>query len=105
MPALFIDYPDLEQEREIVRARVPEIPARLLAQVVGFVQSLRRLDIRKPPSIGETLDWARALVVLNAEELEASLVEETLSLILKHQEDLQKVKGEIHRLTRQSAAS
>lgn len=102
---LFIDYPDLEQEREIVRARVPEIPARLLAQVVSFVQSLRRLDIRKPPSIGETLDWARALVVLNAEELEASLVEETLSLILKHQEDLQKVRGEIHRLTRQAAAS
>jgi MoxR-like ATPase len=100
---LFIDYPGLEQEREIVRARVPEIPARLLAQVVGFVQSLRRLEIRKPPSIGETLDWARALVVLNAQELEASLVEETLSLILKHQEDLQKVRGEIHRLARQAA--
>lgn len=100
---LFIDYPGLEQEREIVRARVPEISARLLAQVVGFVQSLRRLEIRKPPSIGETLDWARALVVLNAQELEASLVEETLSLILKHQEDLQKVRGEIHRLARQAA--
>lgn len=101
---LFIDYPDLEQEREIVRARVPEIPPRLLAQVVGFVQSLRRLDVRKPPSIGETLDWARALVVLNSEELEPSLVEETLSLILKHQEDLQKVRADIHRLTRQAAA-
>lgn len=101
---LFIDYPDLDQEREIVRARVPEIPPRLLAQVVGFVQSLRRLDVRKPPSIGETLDWARALVVLNSQELEASLVEETLSLILKHQEDLQKVRGEIHRLTRQAAS-
>ncbi len=101
---LFIDYPDLEQEREIVRARVPDIPPRLLAQVVGFVQSLRRLDIRKPPSIGETLDWARALVVLNSEVLDPSLVEETLSLILKHQEDLQKVRGDIHRLTRQVAA-
>lgn len=101
---LFIDYPDLEREKEIVKARVPEIPPRLLAQVVNFVQSLRRLDVRKPPSIGETLDWARALVVLNCEELEPSLVEETLSLILKHQEDLQKVKGEIHRLTRQAVA-
>ncbi|MEJ5376218.1 MAG: MoxR family ATPase [bacterium] len=101
---LFIDYPDLEREREIVRARVPEIPPRLLAQVVSFVQSLRKLDIRKPPSIGETLDWARALVVLNSEELDPSLVEGTLSLILKHQEDLQKVRGDIHRLTRQAAA-
>jgi MoxR-like ATPase len=100
---LYIDYPDMEQESEIVRARVPEIHSRLLAQVVGFVQSLRRLDIRKPPSIGETLDWARALVLLNAEELEPALVEETLSLILKHQEDLQKVRSDIHRLTRQVA--
>ncbi len=101
---LFIDYPDLEREREIVRARIPEIPPRLLAQVVSFVQSLRKLDIRKPPSIGETLDWARALVVLNSEELDPSVVEGTLSLILKHQEDLQKVRGDIHRLTRQAAA-
>ncbi|MGQ9859140.1 MAG: AAA family ATPase [Thermodesulfobacteriota bacterium] len=101
---LYIDYPGAEQERQIVRTRVPELADRLLGQVVAFVQNLRKMDVRKAPSIGETIDWARALVVLNVEELEASLVEETLSLILKHQEDLRRVRPDLHRLTRQAVA-
>lgn len=102
---LYMDYPSPEQERQIVEAKIPNISQRLVGQVVSFVQALRKMDIRKPPSIGEALDWAKALVVLSAEELEASVVEETLNIILKHHEDLRKLKQEVHRLTRQAVAS
>lgn len=102
---LYMDYPSPEQERQIVEAKIPNISQRLVGQVVSFVQALRKMDIRKPPSIGEALDWAKALLVLSAEELEASVVEETLNIILKHHEDLRKLKQEVHRLTRQAVAS
>jgi MoxR-like ATPase len=101
---VFMDYPTPEQEREIIRARIPDVPPRLLAQVVSFVQNLRKMDMRKPPSIGETLDWARALVLLSAEQLDPGLVEQTLNFILKHQEDLRRTREDIHRLTRQAIA-
>jgi MoxR-like ATPase len=101
---LFIDYPGPDQERRIVGARVPEISQRLAGQVVAFVQRLRGLEIKKLPSIGETLDWARALVLLNAQDLDPALVADTLNFLLKHEEDLQKVRPDLHRLVRQAAA-
>jgi MoxR-like ATPase len=101
---LFIDYPGPDQERQIVNARVPEISNRLVGQVVAFVQGLRSMDLRKLPSIAETLDWARALVVLNAQELDPVVVTDTLNLVLKHQEDLQKVHTDLHRIVRQAVS-
>jgi MoxR-like ATPase len=101
---LFIDYPQADQERQIVRARVPELPDRLVAHVVAFIQGLRQMDLRKLPSIGETLDWARALVVLNAQDLDPALVGDTLNLVLKHQEDVQRVRPDLHRAVHQAVS-
>jgi uncharacterized protein with von Willebrand factor type A (vWA) domain len=71
---------------------VPGIPARLAAQAAAFVQRLRGLDLAKPPGVAETIDWARALEALGAEELEPEIVESTLGSVLKHHEDLQAVR-------------
>jgi MoxR-like ATPase len=92
--ALFhwIDHPSLEREVEIVQLQVPGIPARLAAQAAAFVQRLRGLDLAKPPGVAETIDWARALEALGAEELEPEIVESTLGSVLKHHEDLQAVR-------------
>jgi MoxR-like ATPase len=84
---LFIGYPDRERELAIVRARVPGIAEALARQVVAAIGRIRSLDLRKPPSLGETLDWARSLAVLNAEALSKDLVEQTLGVVLKHQAD------------------
>lgn len=83
----WIDYPSLEKERAIVAAKVPEASDLLSRQVVVFVQELRRLDLYKQPGVAETLDWAQALVALDAHELTASNVEDTLGAILKYQDD------------------
>src|SRR5262245_28952933 len=85
---LHIDFPDAEREREIVRMRLPGIDQRLLAQLVGLVQQVRALDLKKKPSVSETIDWARALLVLNASALDESLVRDTLNLILKYEGDV-----------------
>jgi MoxR-like ATPase len=87
---LFIDYPSLEQELAIVRLKVPELALQLARQVVELVQRLRRLDLKKQPSISETLDWARALVALNAQHLDRKTLESTLTVLLKHEADLQR---------------
>ncbi len=87
---LFIDYPSLEQELAIVRLKVPELAPQLARQVVELVQRLRRLDLKKQPSISETLDWARALVALNAQHLDCKTLESTLTVLLKHEADLQR---------------
>ena len=89
---LFIDYPDLEAELAVVRLKVPELNPKLARQAVDFVQRLRRGDMRKSPSISETLDWAHALVALNASSLDKDTLEDTLSVLLKHEADLQKAK-------------
>jgi len=89
---LYIDYPTLEQELAIVRLRVPELPAQLARQAVELVQNLRTIDLRKLPSISETLDWAKVLVTLNAKNLDEKTLETTLSVLLKHESDLEKVK-------------
>ncbi len=89
---LFIGYPTVEQELSVVRLKVPELNAKLARQAVELVQALRDLDLRKSPSISETLDWAKSLVALNAKALDATTLETTLSVLLKHESDLQKVR-------------
>lgn len=89
----WIDYPSLEKEQDIVRARLPEAPEKLSKQVVAFAQELRRLDLYKLPGVAETLDWATALVALDQTELSADAVEDTLGAILKYQDDIAQVKG------------
>jgi len=89
---LYIGYPNNEQELAVVRLKVPELNAKLAQQAVSLVQKLRDLDLRKSPSISETLDWAKSLVALNAKSLDAKILEETMSVLLKHESDLQKVR-------------
>jgi MoxR-like ATPase len=90
----WIDYPDAETERRIVTAKLPEVPARLAAQVTAFVQELRTAELYKTAGVSETLDWAAALVALDRDELDAGTVDETLGILLKNQEDIQAVRGE-----------
>lgn len=89
---LFIGYPNVEQELAVVRLKVPELNPKLAQQAVELVQRLRDLDLRKSPSISETLDWAKSLVALNAKQLDARTLENTMSVLLKHESDLQKVR-------------
>ena len=89
---LFIGYPSIEQELAVVRLKVPELSPKLARQAVELVQSLRTMDLRKSPSISETLDWAKALVALNAKSLDTHTLETTLSVLLKHESDLQRAK-------------
>ena len=89
---LFIGYPTVEQELDVVRLKVPELNSKLAQQAVDLVQKLRELDLRKSPSISETLDWAKSLVALNAKQLDARTLETTMSVLLKHESDLQKVR-------------
>jgi MoxR-like ATPase len=95
---LHVDYPDAERELAILRARAPEVSEALAGQVVAAVARLRGLDLRKAPSIAESLDWARALAVLGAEALEPRVVEETLSLVLKHEADAEKARGRLREI-------
>jgi len=95
---LFIDFPSRERELAIVRARVPEAAEALAASVVAAVAKLRALELKKPPSISETLDWVRALAVLNADRLDPTLLDETLNVVLKYESDVQRARerrGEI----------
>lgn len=92
---LYIDFPSPEQEREIVRLKVPGIDQELAAEVVAAVQTIRKLDLKKAPSISETLDWAKALTLLNVKSLGEDLVHETLSTILKYEGDIRKAQDEL----------
>jgi MoxR-like ATPase len=92
---LYIDFPGSEQELEIVRLKVPGIGDRLASQVVEAVQRVRKLDLKKVPSISETLDWAKALTLLNASELDEATIEDTLSAILKYEGDIRKAQDEL----------
>lgn len=92
---LFIDFPDTDHESRIVRLKVPEIPEALASEVVSVVQKVRRLDLKKAPSISETLDWARALALLNVENLGDEQVRDTLSAIFKYETDIRKAEKEL----------
>lgn len=89
---LFVDYPSADAELRVVRMRVPELNAKLAQQAVEVVQSLRSLDLKKSPSVSETIDWAKALVMLNADNLDKKTLESTLTVLLKHETDVQKAK-------------
>ncbi|NWF70965.1 MAG: MoxR family ATPase [Chloroflexi bacterium] len=89
---LFIDYPTAEAELKVVRLRVPELNAKLAQQAVEVVQNLRTMDLKKSPSVSETIDWAKALVMLNADHLDKKTLENTLTVLLKHESDVQKAK-------------
>jgi len=90
----WIDYPSAAKEFEIVQARVPGAPEILARAVVGFVHRLREADLTKVPGIAETLDWAAALMALGAAELSPELVDETLGVVLKYEEDIRQVRGD-----------
>ncbi len=92
---LHIDYPDLDREREIVRSRVPGITEELADQVARIVRSLRTLELRKPPSVSETLDWARTLVILGIDTIDAAGARDTLHILLKYQTDIERAAKEL----------
>jgi MoxR-like ATPase len=89
---LYVDYPTLENELNIVRLKVPNLSPELARQAVTVVQQLRNMDLRKIPSISETLDWARALVTLNAKDIDQETLTNTLTVLLKYETDVQKAK-------------
>jgi MoxR-like ATPase len=89
----WIDYPTFQKELEIVRARLPHASERLSSQVTRFVQELREMELYKVPGIAETLDWVAALVALDKESLDESVVEETLGALLKYRDDIDKLRG------------
>ena len=92
---LHIDYPELEREKEIVRVRVPEIDEELAEQVAQVVRSIRSLDIKKAPSISETIDWARTLLYLGHKSVDQQVIGETLHVLLKYQTDIAKARKEL----------
>jgi MoxR-like ATPase len=89
---LFIDYPALEEELDIVRLKVPDLSPELARQAVELVHQLRSLDLKKSPSISETLDWARALVAMNSKQLDEDTVNNCMTVLLKHGSDIAKAK-------------
>jgi MoxR-like ATPase len=95
---LWIDYPSEELEVRILDRKVPNIDKRLAEEVVTLMNKIRALDLKKTPSISETLDWARALLALNADELEEGVVSDTLNVILKYEGDVQKAQNELSKL-------
>ena len=92
---LHIDYPDVEREKEIVRVRVPEIDDQLAEQVARVVRSVRELDLKKSPSISETIDWARTLIYLGRSEISPEVIGDTLHVLLKYQSDIAKARKEL----------
>ena len=95
---LFIDFPQPAEELEIIRLKVPEVSDKLAHAVVAAVQKIRGLDLRKPPSVSESLDWARSLVILNAQALDPALVESTLTMLVKYEKDLERVRGALDKV-------
>jgi MoxR-like ATPase len=92
---LHVDYPELDREKEIVLTRVPEISEHLADQIVRIVRSIRSLELKKAPSVSETLDWARTLVLLGIENIDADQAKETLHILLKYQSDIAKATKEL----------
>jgi MoxR-like ATPase len=92
---LHVDYPDAERERAIVTSRVPAASTALATQVVSAIRALRAMDLRKPPSVAETIDWARAIVALGGDELTDDLTAATLGVVLKHAGDQRRVREQL----------
>jgi MoxR-like ATPase len=92
---LHIDYPDIDREKEIVRVRVPEVDGALAEQIAKVVNSIRNIDLKKAPSISETIDWARTLVYLGRNEITPEVLGDTLHVLLKYQSDIAKARKEL----------
>ena len=92
---LHIDYPTMEREKEIVLAKVPDIADSLADQVARVVRSIRRLELKKAPSVSETLDWARTLVLLGVQRVDAEVAADTVNILLKYQSDIAKARKEL----------
>ena len=90
----WIDYPDFRKELQIVTTKVPEASRKLAEQVTAFVQELRSTELYKVAGVAETLDWTAALVALDQKELEPSVIDDTLGILLKYHEDVEAVRGE-----------
>jgi len=99
---LFIDFPERERELEIIRLRVPGITEKLAQRVLAVVRFIRQMDLKKVPSISETLDWASAVKVLGSDTIDEALIASTLSLLVKEQKDLEKVQGSLPTIARQA---
>jgi MoxR-like ATPase len=89
----WVDYPDAAREQQILAVKAPGAPARLTRQVVGFVQELRRMDLFKAPGVAESIDWATALNELNVLDLDPRTINDTLGVLLKYQDDIQRLQG------------
>ena len=85
---LWLDYPTVERELEIVRLHAPDIDEQMARRLVEIIHMVRSLDLKKPPSIAESIDWARALLLLGAEDVDQAVLERTMSIIVKHRTDL-----------------
>jgi len=90
----WVDYPDYQKELQIVTTRLPDAPRRLAEQVTGFIQELRETELFKIPGVSETIDWATALMALNQTALEPQVIEDTLGIMLKYEEDIALIRGE-----------
>ena len=101
---LYIDFPGVELEARIIALKVPDLDENLRRQVARFVNNLRKLDVKKAPSIAETLDWARALLALGVKELDAQAVKRSLNLLLKHEEDIRLAEGRLGDFLRRTSA-
>lgn len=92
---LYLDFPDSQREMQIIRLKVPEVGDQLAREVVQLLHRVRKLDLKKTPSISETLDWVKALTLLNIQQLDADLVEQTLSTLMKYEADIRKAHREL----------
>ncbi len=92
---LHVDYPELEREKQIVMTRVPDVTENMADQIARIVRSLRQLDLKKAPSVSETIDWARTLVLLGVQNIDAQQAKETLHVLLKYQTDIAKAAKEL----------
>ena len=90
----WVDYPDYQKELQIITARIPDAPKKLAEQVTAFIQEMRETELFKIPGVSETLDWLSALLALNQTELDPSVIDDTLGMMLKYQDDIEAVKGE-----------
>ncbi len=100
---LYIPFPDSKLEKEIIRSRVPAVDQILQNQIVSFVQEVRSMDLKKVPSVSETIDWAKALILLNVKHLETKVVRTTLNVLLKFQDDIEYVESEVPTLVRNAS--
>ena len=99
---LFIPFPDSKLERRIIKVKVPNVSKDLRNQLVAFIQAVRNFDLKKMPSVSETIDWARVLLLLNASRLDSDLVKDSLNVFIKFEEDMKTVEENMHELLKKS---